>query len=305
MKVLVTGASGFIGRHLITALLEMDYEVIAVSRNMSSASEIFPQKVHVIDWETNELRLSVKSSDAIINLAGESIGRFPWNKARKRTIMNSRILASQRLSHALAVIGDWNGTFIQASAIGFYGNQSEKECSELCDSGHGFLAEVCRKWESQTSQLESFSGRLITARIGVVMGRDGGVFPQLQRQARLHVAGRLGSGEQWMSWIHIYDLVYGILYLLNDEKAKGIFNLVAPHPVKQKALSAMMSETGKSGFQIPAPAFILRILLGDFGKELILSGQKVSAGKLIRQGFVYKYPDLRQALNDLYNPYNS
>jgi uncharacterized protein (TIGR01777 family) len=305
MKVLVTGASGFIGRHLINALLDMGYEVIAVSRNIASARKSLPAGVHVIDWETNELRMSVKSSDAIINLAGESISRFPWTKARKRAILNSRILAAQRLGHTLSVIGNWNGTFIQASAIGFYGNQTEKECSELCAAGKGFLAEVCIKWESQKSQLQSLANRLITIRIGVVLGSDGGIFPQLHRQARIHAAGKLGGGKQWMSWIHIYDLVYGILYLLNDANAKGIYNLVAPHPVRQKALSVMMSEIGGTGFQFPAPAFIIRLLLGEFGRELLLNGQKVSAGKLVRQGFIYKYPELRLALNDLYNPYQS
>jgi hypothetical protein len=305
MKVLVTGASGFIGSQLIEAMLDLDYNVVAVSRNIESARESVPEKVQVVSWEGSGLLQAVKSSDAIINLAGEPISRFPWKKTRKRAILNSRLLAVQRLQHILSVIGDWNGVFIQASAIGYYGKQTEKECSEMCSSGDGFLATVCSKWENQVPQLQSLSNRVITIRIGVVFGRDGGIFPQLLRQSRMHTGGRIGKGEQWLSWIHIYDLVYAIIFLLNDEKAKGIFNLVAPHPVKQKTLSSMIKEKAGTGFQLRAPAFVIRLILGEFGRELLLAGQKVSAGKLIRQGFVYKFPDARQALKDLFDPYQS
>lgn len=305
MKVLVTGASGFIGSQLIQAMLDLDYDVVAVSRNIDSTRKSIPEKVQVVSWEGSDLLTAVKSSDAIINLAGEPISRFPWKKARKRAIINSRLLAVQRLQHILSVIGNWTGVFVQASAIGYYGNQAEKECSELCSLGDGFLAGVCSKWENQVPQLQSLSNRVITIRIGVVFGRNGGIFPQLHRQSRMHIGGRIGKGEQWVSWIHIYDLVYGIIFLLNDEKAKGIFNLVAPHPVKQKALSAMIKETGGTGFQIKTPAFMIRLLLGEFGRELLLGGQKVSAGKLIRQGFVFRFPDARQALIDIYDPYQS
>lgn len=305
MKVLVTGATGFIGKHLINALLDLDYDVTVVSRDSIAAHSVFPSGIRIIEWEGNDLLASVKSSQAIINLAGESIARFPWNSERKRAIMNSRLLASQRLHHVLSVLGNWNGVFIQASATGFYGNQAEMECSELCVAGNGFLANVCSKWESQVQEMESIAGRVITIRIGVVFGKEDGIFPQLLRNARMHIGGRLGKGEQWVSWIHVYDLVYGIIFLLNDETAKGIFNLVAPHPVKQKALSAMIRETAGTGFQFKAPAFMIRLLFGEFGRELLLGGQKVSAGKMIRQGFVYKFPDTRQALSDMFDPYQS
>ena len=233
MKVLVTGATGFIGNFLVNVLLEQDYDVITVSRDTEAARSVLPSGVRVIGWEGNDLLVAAKSSGAIINLAGESIAGFPWNGERKRKILNSRLIASQRLRHVLSLIGDWSGVFIQASAIGIYGNQQDMECSELCVPGYGFLADVCSRWESQVPDLQSLAKRVITIRIGVVLGKDGGIFPQLLKQQRMHTGGKLGSGEQWISWIHIYDLVYGILFLLNDEKAKGVYNLVAPHPVKQ------------------------------------------------------------------------
>ena len=123
------------------------------------------------------------------------------------------------------------------------------------------------------------------------------------KQARRHTGGALGSGKQYISWIHIYDLIYGILYLMNEEKAEGVYNLVAPKPIRQKELAAMISKGSGHGFQLPAPAFILRLALGEFGKELLLGGQKVSPAKMIRQGFVFKYLTAEQALEDMFDPY--
>ena len=302
-SVLISGGSGLIGKYLTQMLVERDYRVALFSRSLTSGHHL-----NVYNWDIKKGEVeqeAIESADYIIHLTGANIGVNRWFLARKKEIYNSRIDSTKLLYDSLKKLNKGLKGFISASAIGYYGMQSEMECSELCSPGQGFLADVCTKWENQIPQLQSLSGRVLTIRIGVVFGRVGGIFPQLYRQSRMHTGGRLGNGEQWVSWIHIYDLVYGIMYLLNDEKANGIFNLVAPNPVKQKTLAAMMSELGRTGFQLDAPAFIIRLLLGEFGKELLLGGQKVVAGKLIRQGFVFRFPDLRQALNDMFDPYES
>jgi len=193
--------------------------------------------------------------------------------------------------------------FIQASAIGYYGNRTSDNCSELCVSGDGFLADVCSKWESYVPQMEEILDRVVTVRIGVVLGRDGGMLPVLLKQSRKHLAGIVGKGDQWISWIHIYDLVYAILYLMNDDKARGVFNLTAPAPVQQIEFSHLLQSKSGNKIQLQAPGFVIRIFLGEFGKELLLTGQKASAARLARQGFLFKYNTVEEALSDIIRPY--
>lgn len=304
LKILITGASGFIGRHLIKALLEQACDVVAVSRDLVSARKRFPDTVTIIDWENASLRAALETTDVVINLAGESIASRPWNKKQKTAIINSRLLAAQRLHQAMGTLKKKPALLLQASAIGYYGNRPLQECSELCKPGEGFLAEVCNKWEKQVPGFAEELERAVTIRIGVVLGEDGGVIPKLLKQSKRHMGGKIGSGEQWISWIHIYDLVYAIIYLMNDEKASGIYNMVAPEPMQQREFSKLIAESSGSKLQLAAPKFMIRWMLGEFGRELLLSGQKVSAGKLIRQGFLFKFITARQAIDDILDPYH-
>ena len=299
MQVLVTGATGFIGRQLINTLVQHNYEVIAVSRNPQQALKILPAGVRVIPWDNKELRKAFSSVNVIINLAGESLTGRKWNTKKKVAIINSRLIAAQRLANALKNTENKSLLFIQASAVGFYGDRKDKICDEYDKQGNGFLAEVCQKWESYVPTLEEKLDRVLTLRIGVVLGKEGGFLPEVLKQSKRHVAGVIGNGMQWISWIHIYDLIYGIMFLMNDEKAKGIYNLVAPHPIQQKDMFKLISKLEKRKFQIPAPAFILKGLIGEMGKELILSGQKVSSSKLYRQGFIFKFAKAESALHDI------
>ncbi len=305
MKVLITGATGFIGRNLITVLLGQGYEIVAVSRDIKKAAEKLPASVQHINWDNNTLRAALETVDVVINLAGEPISSRPWDKKKKTAITNSRLLAAQRLKQALGTIINKPALFIQASAIGYYGDRKNEDCSEMCKHGEGFLADVCTRWESYVPQFESLADRVITLRIGVVLGKDGGMVQELLKQSRKHMAGVLGSGDQWISWIHIYDLIYGMIYLMINEKAKGIFNLVAPGAIRQREFVSLLKKASGAGFQLSAPAFIIRLMLGQFGNELLLRGQKVSAAKMIRQGFLFKHPTAKQALDDIFKPYET
>lgn len=299
MHILLTGATGFIGRKLIQILLQEDYEVTVVSRDPVSAAQTLPTEVKIISWDNQGLMEALASTTAVVNLAGEPITGKRWTSSKKVSIMNSRLLAAQRLASALRSRGNENIVYLQASAIGYYGNTDEKLCMESTPSGSGFLAEVCRKWESQVPEIEKHQKRVVSLRIGLVLGSDGGFLPEVLKQSNRRTAGKMGNGQQWYSWIHIYDLIYAIMYLMNNDKASGPFNLVAPEPVRQKDLFKSVNSLNKRSLQFPAPAFLLKTVLGQMGKELILNGQKVSSSKLIRQGFIFKYIKVDDALQDL------
>jgi uncharacterized protein (TIGR01777 family) len=299
MQVIIAGATGFIGQQLIKTLLQHDYEVIALSRNEEFAYSVMPASVKVIGWKNKELREAISSSQIVINLAGESIAGGRWTKKKKVAIINSRLHSAQRLANAIKSIDNKNILYVQASAVGFYGDRADELCNEYDAPGDGFLADVCKKWESYVPAMEEQLERVLTLRLGVVLGKDGGFLSEIRKQAKRHMAGVMGTGKQWISWIHIYDLIYAIMYLINSDEAKGVYNLVAPEPLRQKDMFRLISKNEKRRIQLPTPEFIVKSLLGEMGQELILSGQKVSGAKLYRQGFVFKYNTAEIALDEI------
>jgi uncharacterized protein (TIGR01777 family) len=299
MKVLITGATGFIGKHLVDVLLKQETNVIAVSRDKEAARKELPDKVQCIDYDSNDLRSAMLSSDAVINLAGDSISGSRWTNKKKASVMNSRLNTAQRLLGVLKSIDNPDITFLQASAIGYYGHREELNLHEESEAGSGFLSEVVQKWEAHMSDVQQYAKRSVTLRIGVVLGKEGGMLKEMLKQSKRGAAGIAGNGLQWLSWIHIYDLVHAIYYLLINEKASGVYNLVAPHPARQKTFSSLLSKYTGRRLQLPLPAFLVKMVLGEMGRELILSGQHVSSSEIVRQGFMFKYETLEIALKDL------
>lgn len=299
MQVFITGATGFIGNHLVSELLRQDVKVIAASRNEEKAIKSLPAGVRVTGYGSHELREALSSSDVVVNLAGESISGGRWSSKKKASVMNSRLHTAQRLLNAVKSLNKKDLIFIQASAIGYYGNSSEQNLQEGSEAGDGFLAEVCKKWEAHMPELEKYVKRAITVRIGVVLGKEGGMLPEMLKQSKRGTAGKAGNGKQWISWIHIYDLVHAIIYLINNEKATGVYNLVAPEPIRQKEFARLLARFTGRKLQLPAPAFLIRLVLGEMGKELVLSGQHVSAAKLLRNGFVFKFEKAAEAMKYL------
>jgi len=299
MDIMITGATGFIGRHLTGHLLEKGHGLTIVTRDIAGARDMYPDAAAVIDWEHNALKAALDSVDAVINLAGASIASGRWTKARRETILNSRLMAAQRMVNALGELNQRPRIFIQASAIGYYGHRPEGECTEESLPGEGFLAEVCRQWESHVPMLQDLIDRVVTIRIGVVLGRDGGMLRELLRQSKRCLAGVAGSGDQWISWIHMHDLVSAITSLLEDDRANGIFNLTAPKPVTQREFSRMLGEITGRKLQLGAPGFVIKKALGQFGRELLLEGQKVKPARLENAGFDFLFQDAGNALRDL------
>lgn len=301
MQVFITGATGFIGNHLVSELLRQDVKVIAASRDKDKAIKALPAGVRVTGYGGQELREALSNSDVVVNLAGESISGGRWTSKKKTSIMNSRLHTAQRLLHTIKLINKKDLIFIQASAIGYYGNSSEPGRMEGSDPGDGFLAEVCKKWEAHMPELANYVKRAITVRIGVVLGKEGGMLPEMLKQSKRGTAGKAGNGKQWISWIHIYDLVHAIIYLINNDKAGGVYNLVAPEPIQQKEFSRLLARFTGRKIQLPAPAFLIKLVLGEMGKELVLSGQHVSSAKLLRNGFVFKFERAAEAMRYLIN----
>lgn len=299
MNVIIAGATGFIGRKLIEVLDESNNSIVAVSRNTEKAYKVLPANVHVIDYESQELKNSIEKSDVVINLAGDPIGSGKWTEKKKMSIMNSRIHTARRLTEAVKSSKNNNLTFIQASAIGYYGNVSEDVCYEETPKGSGFLADVCSRWEGHVPELNKYCKRVLTLRIGLVLGNSGGMLPELLKLSKRRIAGKLGRGDQWYSWIHIYDLVHAINYLINKQKASGVYNLVAPQAVRQGTFSSILARNCSRKMQISAPGFMIKLVMGEMGKELLLSGQRVSPSKLLREGFMFKFEELTNAMNDL------
>ena len=293
MRVLVSGASGLIGRALLLSFPEAT-AVVRLARGTSSG----PGQV---SWDPSAplLPATVSGFDAVVHLAGESVvGR--WTNEKKSAIRESRVLGTRNLAGALAQCEAKPRVFVCASAIGFYGDRGDEVLQEESASGRGFLPEVCREWEG-ASQIAAEAGiRTVNMRIGLVLSATGGALPNVLRPFRLGLGGRIGSGQQWWSWIHVDDIVGGIHHALRTKSLAGPVNLVAPSPVRNAEFTKVLASVlGRPAF-FPVPEFALRLAFGKMAaEELLLASQRVEPGKLEASGYRFQFPELRAALANL------
>ena len=301
-RVIITGATGFIGKALCFGLLKEGYEVIALSRSKEKGEKIFGSDVTVVEWDG-------KSSDvwqdyangayAIVNLAGENIGSGRWTPKRKQSILQSRLDAGRAIVKAVKSVEERPRVIIQASAIGYYGSRGDEIIDESSSPGESFLVEVVKKWEQSTQGVESLKIRRVIIRSSIVLGKEGGVFLRLVKPFRLFVGGHLGSGKQWFSWIHLEDEVKAILFLIEREDLRGVFNLTAPHPLTQKDFARIMGKVMKRPSWFPVPGFILRLIFGEMAKDTLLSGQRVKPRRLFEAGYRFLYPETEITLKEI------
>lgn len=302
MRVIITGGTGLIGTALSAYLVEKGYEVVVLSRNPNQAR--VPAGVQVAQWD-GKTAVSwghlANGAKAIINLAGSSIAGGRWTADRKRDIIDSRVNAGQAVVEAIAQAWQKPEFLFQASAIGYYGNGGDQLLSESSPPGHDFPAHVTQVWEPATAAAEEMGVRRVVGRIGVVFSTDGGALPQMVLPFRLFAGGPVGSGRQWLSWIHLDDLVRAIYYLMEHPGASGTFNLVAPEPIRNKPFGKVIGAVLKRPSFLPAPAFALKLLFGELA-ILLLEGQRVSANKLQQAGFAFVYPTVEPAIANLLVP---
>jgi len=297
MRVVITGGSGLIGRHLTAALVASGDEVVILSRNPGRVRGL-PSGVAVEAWDGESIGpwASVLEGAAIVHLAGENIADGRWSEARKKRIRDSRVLSGRALAEAIDHTKKKPSVLVQGSAVGYYGPRSGAEPIREDDrSGDDFLARLSIEWEASTAGVENHGVRRPVIRTGVVLARDGGALPKILLPFRLFAGGPVGSGEQWFPWIHIADQVAAIRFLLRHENATGPFNLSAPNPLTNRDFARALGKVlGRPAF-LPAPAFALRLLLGEMA-ELLLTGQKAVPARLGQLDFAFKYPTAEAAL---------
>ena len=294
MKVVITGATGLIGRHLTRALAARGDAVVALTRGNTSVPGALTMR-----WKgSGSLPTEAwRGADAIVNLAGRSIGEGRWTDEQRREIVRSRVRATRACVEALGRNGGPRA-LVNASAIGYYG-PTEKGVTESAPAGSDFPAEVCIASEAEARKGEE-RGAVTRVRTGIVLARDGGALPRLLLPARLGLGGPMGGGKQWQSWIHIDDEVGILLYLL-DHDIRGAVNAVAPAPVRQREFAEILGATLHRPAFIPTPAFALRLALGG-PAVMALEGQKVIPSVISKSGYEFRFPRLAGALQDLLRP---
>jgi len=294
MKIFITGGTGFVGKTLAPALVRSGHEVSIVTRSGKGGSP-------GISWvegdptQRGKWQEAVKEHGVVINLAGASIFTR-WTEESKRMIRDSRILTTRHLLEAMD--GGKAKTFFSTSAVGYYGFHGDEDLTEDSPPGEDFLALLAKDWEAEAKAAEKKGCRVVLTRLGIVLGEKGGALGQMIPVFRKYVGGPLGSGKQWFSWIHIEDLTRAFLFLLEHPEISGPVNFTAPNPVRNKELAQWLGRIlGRPAF-LPAPGFMLKLVLGEFG-SILLKGQRVLPRKLVQAGFQFSYPEIDRALRQV------
>ena len=292
-RILISGASGLIGSALVASLESQGHEVTRLVRRK-------PRDSSGVQWDpTRTIPPGLVSGfDAVIHLSGENIAGY-WTEQKKCRIRESRIFTTDFLAQALAKAEQRPGTFICASAIGHYGNRGDEILTEESPSGDGFFPEVCREWELATEPAADAGIRVVNLRTGIVLSREGGALKQMLLPFRLGLGGKIGDGRQWWSWIHIADLGSAVHHILQNDSLRGPVNMTAPNPVTNAEFTNALADALRRPARLPVPAFALRLLFGELADEGLLASARVVPEKLAQSGFVFAFPELKSALQDL------
>ena len=294
MKAFIAGGSGFVGRNLTDALLGEGYDITIVGRTAEPKTAGIP-RYRYISADTTQpgaWQEEVSSADVIINLTGQTIFHL-WTKKYKQSIYDSRILTTKNIVDAMSKAN--NKIFLSSSAVGFYGERGDDILTEAEPNGSGFLAEVCRDWETEASKARDKGIRTVITRFGVVMGGNGGALGIMLLPYRFLFGGPMGSGKQWFAWIHIDDLKSAFMYVIKNQKAEGIFNMCAPIPIRNIDMAKKMGSVLRRPSIMKVPGFALKTVLGEYGSTL-LNSQRALPDNFQKLGFQFKYPNFQQAI---------
>lgn len=303
MRIFVTGGTGLVGRRLVRLLAERGDEVTCLTRDAAAAAGRLPAGVRACEGDPavgGSWLEAVRESDAVINLAGESVGDGLWTRGKVRRIRRSRLAGTRNLVAAIAG-ADHPMTLVSASAAGYYGDQGDRALGEGAGPGEGFLARLAVEWENAAREAGSERVRVALLRIGAVLDPAGGMLPRLARVVGAGFGGRLGSGRQYVPWIHADDLVRAIVFVLDRPYLSGPVNAVVPDPPTQAQFVATLARVLGKPARLPAPAFALRLLLGRKA-EIVLASQRAVPNVLRAAGFRFEHAELEPALVDLLRP---
>jgi len=293
LRVLVTGATGFIGGCLVRALVERGDDAIAQVRDAAQRSRFSPSVRVVLD---TALETDLGHVDAVVHLAGERAVGVRWTQSAKQRIRESRVATTEHLVRVFEGRSERPSVFVCASAVGYYGARTADETlDESAEAGSDFLAEVCKEWEAAAERATALGIRVVRARLGVVFGPGGGALEEMVKPFRLYAGGPIGSGEQVVSWVHVDDVVGMLLRTLDDPKLSGAVNVVSPNPVPQAELARALGKVLGRPSWLRVPAAALRARFGE-GAGPLLTGQRVVPLKMKQAGYVWHHPELSPAL---------
>ncbi len=296
MKCVISGGTGFIGRRIVDRLLGNGHYVGVWSRKPGLETR---SAVASFTWDPLQGEPpaeSLNTMDAVIHLAGEPVAQR-WNAEVKRRIRDSRVLGTRRLVDAIGRVQHKPKVLVSASAIGYYGERGDEVLTETSKPGSGFLSYVCREWEEEADRAAEFGLRVVKLRIGFVLGKDGGALAQMVPAFRAFVGGRLGSGKQWMPWIHVSDVASLFVHAAESD-ISGVWNATSPNPVTNATFTRELAGALHRPALIPIPPFALKLAFGELGQHM-LDSARVSPEAALKAGFPFSYPDLGPALKDL------
>ena len=327
MKVLIAGSSGLVGTALTGALTREGHRVVRLVRTGSGAAtganknrrdkEIRAREgksaegdgsshVTEVPWNPNTCDLegepfgdqqgTVEGADAVVNLAGASIAGATWNAERKALIRSSRVHTTRELVCAMAKLGGRPRVLVSASAIGYYGNRRDEVLTEESKAGEDFLGKVCQEWEAEAVKAETLGMRVVRTRFGIVLAKNGGALPQMMRPFKFGAGGRVGSGQQWVSWITLEDTVAILRHAMENRAMSGAVNVVSPQPMRNADFAKELGRAMRRPALLPAPAFALELVLGEMAEALLLSSQRVMPSRLQQLGYRFLHASLPGAL---------
>lgn len=300
MRIAITGGTGLVGKALSDSLRADGHDLYILTRKSQNG---YQKGVSYVKWLTQDAdpASELEAVDVMINLAGESINSGRWTETRKARILSSRVHATNEVVSIIKRLNQKPKLLINASGIGFYGTSLEKTFTEANEkAGDDFLAQTVKQWEAATSEAQELGVRTVFARFGVILDKKGGALPRIALPYRMFAGGTVGSGNQWLSWIHIDDVVRGLRHLIETSEISGPVNFCVPEAVTMKTFGKTIGSVLNRPHWIPAPSLALRLLLGEMSM-LVLEGQKVVPTKLVDSGFTFTYPTLREALHNIYS----
>ncbi|MBS4192485.1 TIGR01777 family oxidoreductase [Bacillus sp. FJAT-49705] len=299
MKIALTGGTGFVGSALTKELIKNGHEIFILTRSnhlKNSANLSFVQWLHDKSLPEREL----EGIDVFINLAGESINSGRWTEDRKKKILTSRITATKEVLRICGQLRKRPSLLINASAVGFYGTSLEKTFTESSrEHGKDFLAATVQQWEAEAFKARELNIRVVCCRFGIILDKTDGALPRIALPYKLFAGGTVGSGNQWVSWIHLKDVINGIIFAINQTDFEGPVNFTSPNPVSMREFGQTLGEVLHRPHWIPAPVFALKAVLGEMSL-LVLEGQKVLPAALTSHGYSFQYDHLKPALVDFY-----
>lgn len=299
MKILISGASGLVGTHLIPTLKAKNHEIFRLVRKA-------PEAADEIRWDAEKgfsdgERERLENFDAVVHLAGDNVASESWSEEKKRKIRDSRVVGTRVLVDALKSLQNPPPVLVSASAIGFYGDREDEILTEDSAKGRGFFPEVCDAWEMEAEKAEEFGARVVLPRIGVVLAKDGGALEKMLTPFKFGVGGRVGSGKQWMSWIVLEDLIRIIHFALESETLRGAINATAPNPATNEEFTKTFGRVLHRPTILPVPEFAVKLMFGEMGETLLLQGARVLPERLLENGFEFKYANLEDAMKAVLN----